>query len=125
MKLIHDNSGFTVPRITKIYGSHDIRNCAGVPGFRAEMRVNYGCMVPGGIPVSSYRGKDGQSDKEASHVVAPLYIQNDSWDDLGMHMFQLRASLTCGMWTASSGFDPPQILENAATGLNDIRWGAV
>ena len=84
---------------------------------RSGLRVNYGCLVPGGVPLSSYRGKDGQSDAEASHVLNPLYLDEDSWDNLGMHVFQLKASLTTGMWTASSGFQPAELLENAATGF--------
>ena len=87
---------------------------------RSGLRVNYGCMVPLGLPLSSYRGKDGQSDAEAAHVLNPAYLIGKNgaefWDSLGMTMFQFKLALSCGMWTASEGFTPLELLENAAVG---------
>lgn len=65
--------------------------------------------------MSSYRGKDVQSDREAAHLLCPVYLKEDRWDNLGSHVFQLKISLATGNWTGSRGFNPHQNLENAAT----------
>ena len=72
-------------------------------------------MLCGGLPLSSYRGKDVQSDREAAHLLCPVYLKEDRWDNLGSHVFQLKISLATGNWIGSRGFNPHQNLENAAT----------
>ena len=67
--------------------------------------------------MASYRGKDAQSDAEACHVLNPFYISKERWDDMGLHLWQLKLGLSCGSWTGCSGFRPIELLENAATGF--------
>ena len=90
--------------------------CSSGTAARSGLRVVYSTMLAAGLPMSSYRGKDGQSDLEAAHVLNPAYLCEDAWDNLGMHCFQLKLALSCGQWTASGAFNPSQLLENAATG---------
>ena len=81
--------------------------------------MHCGSMVPSGLPLSSYKGKDGQSDSEALHLLNPAYLTQNRWDDLGVHVWQLKASLLCGQWTGTAGFNPEQLFQNAAVGNLD------
>lgn len=44
------------------------------------LRINFSLLSMGGIPTSSFCGRDLQSDKEAAHVLNPRYIPSDAWD---------------------------------------------
>ena len=80
------------------------------------------------------KGKDNQSDAEAANVLNPGFLlAQGRWDDIGVHMWQLKASLTSGIWTASNAFTLARLLEknsrvcrwafNAFRG-KDTRFGA-
>ena len=76
-----------------------------------------GCLLRGGLPLASYRGKDGQSDAEAAQLLNPYYLSTvEQWDDLGLHLFQLKVSLGPSQWMGSGAYKPEELLENAAVG---------
>lgn len=97
-----------------------VQVCAGlcIELLRSGLRVVYGSLVVAGLPQKSYRGHDKQSDTEACQLLNPRYLstaQKWRWDDLGCYVWTLKASLASSLWSASAGFQPTELLENAAT----------
>lgn len=93
-------------------------------------RVSLGILLLAGLPVTSFRGRDCQSDREHAWILNPACIPQ-TWDSHGNHNFAFLMALLTGQWMASQLWSVPNLLENILTGyyllLMDIavEWNAL
>eukprot|EP00435_Cladocopium_sp_Y103_P054319 s180_g17.t1 len=80
------------------------------------LRINLSLLTMRNVPLSSFAGRDLQSDREAAHLFCPKYCSMQAWDRHGLCLMMYTASLTTGQWLASKAFDPLTTLENSLCG---------
>ena len=84
--------------------------------FTQGLRVTHQVLLILGLPATSFRGNDSQSDTEAAWLFNPSLLDLSQWDAFGPGMNMYFTALCTGSWLASHRFSPKTLLDNVLSG---------